>query len=318
MSWHTIAVESQTEAVEAVSNILMEAGAEGIQIEDAADVENFQPNDATVMIDWSTVDHRAYGAKIIGYFEQSVPVHELALDIQSRVQNLTTFGLDPHPGTVTVQLVKDEDWATEWQKYYHPVRVTRQLTVVPKWEQYQPENPLEQQIILDPGLAFGTGTHPTTQLMLQALEIVVRGDERLLDVGTGSGVLSIAAKLMGVKDVVATDIDEVAVKSAQTNLDLNPVAQDVQVFASDLLQDVPAQQFEIVVANMLTEVLLPLIPDVENYLNPAGYFLLSGIYYDKINAIIEALQQANYQVEETLHRGDWYGIICRLKPEAER
>jgi len=315
MSWQEIVVETQTEAVEAVSNILMEAGAEGIQIDDAADVDAFQPNDPTVWIDWDTVAHREQGASVAGFFATDVNLIELMDDIRLKVARLATFGLNPEPGTVAAKAVKDEDWATEWQKYYHPVRVTRHLTVVPKWEEYTPENQDEKHIILDPGMAFGTGTHPTTRLMLQALEITVRGGERTLDIGTGSGVLSIGAKQLGVGSILATDIDEVAVRSAQLNFDLNPIAKDVQVIASDLLNDVPAQKFDLVIANMLSEVLVPLIPNVEKYLVPGGNFLLSGIYEDKALVILELLQSNGYVVDETMKLGEWYGIISHLPNE---
>ena len=242
---------------------------------------------------------------------------EVINDVQMRVNQLASFGLDATPGKVTTSAVKDEDWATEWQKYYHPVRVTRHLTVVPKWEEYQPAQEGEKVIVLDPGMAFGTGTHPTTRLMMQALEIVVRGGERLLDVGTGSGVLGIAAKLLGADKVLGTDIDEVAVRSAQGNLDLNPVASDIQVMASDLLSDVPAQEFDIVVANMLAEVLVPLIPQVDSVLRPGGKFLLSGIYEDKVQTIIAKLEENGYALDETMKLGEWYGLIAHRKSEDE-
>ncbi|AEJ23131.1 50S ribosomal protein L11 methyltransferase [Weissella koreensis] len=318
MSWHTIEVETQTEAVDAVSNILMEAGAEGVQIEDSADVDHFEPNDATVFIDWDDVKHRENGALVIGFFAFGLHLPEITLEITNKVQQLNEFGLDAAPGTVTSNVVLDQDWETEWQKYYHPVRVTRQLTIVPKWEEYTPQDQMEKLIVLDPGLAFGTGTHPTTKLMLQALEMVVRGNERVLDVGTGSGVLSIAAKQLGVGDILATDIDEVAVRSAQTNLDLNPIAKDVSVIASDLLKSVPkTEKYNLVVANMLTEVLLPLIPEVEGYLQPGGDFLLSGIYFDKIEVIKTNLVNANYAIDEVMQIGDWYGVIAHLKIAGE-
>ena len=317
MSWQEVIVETQTEAVEAVSNILMEAGAEGIQIEDAGDMANYEPSDATVWVDWDIVAHRAEGAQVAGYFAADVNLPEVINDVQMKVNQLADFGLNAQPGTVKTSAVKDEDWATEWQKYYHPVRVTRHLTVVPKWENYEPVQADEQVVVLDPGMAFGTGTHPTTRLMMQALEIVVRGQERVLDVGTGSGVLGIAAKLLGAKTVLGTDIDEVAVRSAQGNLDLNPIAADIQVMASDLLQDVPAQEFDIVVANMLAEVLVPLIPQVETVLRPGGKFLLSGIYQDKVAVIIEQLLAAGYVVEEEMKLGEWYGLIAHRREEDE-
>ncbi|MBM7617800.1 ribosomal protein L11 methyltransferase [Weissella uvarum] len=317
MSWQAITVSTQNESVEAVSNILMEAGAEGIQIDDAADRDFYQPGDATVTVDWDQLPGVKEGAQVSGYFPSDVNVSELMDEIRARVQGLTAFGLDPHPGTVKQQAVQDEDWATEWQKYYHPVRLTRYLTVVPKWEGYQPESADEHVITLDPGMAFGTGTHPTTRLMLQAEEFVFRGHERVLDVGTGSGVLSIAAKYLGADYVLGTDVDEVAVRSTQGNLDLNPVAKDVHVQVSDLLDDVHEGDFDIVIANMLAEVLLPLIPQLKRVVKPGTQILLSGIYQDKLTAISTALQAESMLIDQVMQLGEWYGVIAHVPSDEE-
>lgn len=316
MSWQQIIVETQSEAVEAVSNILMEAGAEGIQIEDAADVANYEAADETVVLDWDQVAHLETGANVSGYFASDKNLVEIMHDIRQKVAGLAVFGLDATPGTVSMATVADADWATEWQKYYHPMRVTRYLTVVPKWETYTPADEREFAIVLDPGLAFGTGTHPTTQLMMQALEMTVRGGERALDVGTGSGVLAIAAKLLGAKSVIATDIDEVAVRSAQGNIDLNPTAaKDIDARVSDLLNDVPEQPIDLLIANMLSEVLMPLMPQMDKFVVPGGKVLMSGIYYDKIGQITTALQEHGYVIDETLRLGDWYGVIAHRQQE---
>jgi len=310
MNWQEITVTTQSESVEAISNILMEAGAEGIQIEDAADKDNYVPADDTVWVEWDKLDRIESGAIVSGFFPGDVQVLEMLDELRAKVLGLSEFGLNPLPGTVEMAAVKDADWATEWQKYYHPVRVTRDLTVVPKWEKYEVTNADEKLIVLDPGLAFGTGTHPTTRLMLQALNVVMRGGERVLDVGTGSGVLAIAAKHLGADYVLGTDIDEVAVRSAQGNLDLNPVAKDIDVQVSDLLKDVEEKEFDVVIANMLSEVLFPLIPTLPDVLVPGGTLLLSGIYEDKIESIKELLIEQNYAIDEILQAGPWFGVIA--------
>ncbi|CAM4330329.1 50S ribosomal protein L11 methyltransferase [Weissella hellenica] len=315
MSWQKIVVETQTESIEAISNILMTNGAEGVEIDDSAELDHYQPADATVMVKAEDIVHRTSGASVSGYFANETDLVLLTNKIQSSVDELSDFGLDAHPGTVTVQAVLEDDWATEWQKYYHPVRVTRHITVVPKWENYQPIQKDEQVIVLDPGMAFGTGTHPTTQLMIQALEVVVRGGETVIDVGTGSGVLGITARLLGAGDILGTDIDDVAVTSAQGNVDLNPQVADMQLMVSDLLNDVPNQKYDIVIANMLAEVLELLIPNVGNVLQPNGRLLLSGIYYDKRDKMIFDLQENGLVVEQSMKLGDWYGIIAKFNSE---
>ncbi|AIG65232.1 50S ribosomal protein L11 methyltransferase [Weissella tructae] len=311
MNWQEVTVTTQSESVEAISNILMEAGAEGIQIEDAADKDNYVPADDTVWVEWDKLDRIESGAIVSGFFPGNIQVREMLDELRVKVLGLKDFGLDPLPGTVQMADVKDEDWATEWQKYYHPVRITRDLTVVPKWEKYEVTNQDEKLIMLDPGLAFGTGTHPTTRLMLQALTFVMRGGERVLDVGTGSGVLAIAAKHLGADYVLGTDIDEVAVRSAQGNLDLNPVASDIDVQVSDLLKDVDAGDFNLVIANMLSEVLFPLIPTLPDVLVPGGTLLLSGIYEDKIEAIKALLIEQDYTIDEVMQAGPWFGVVAR-------
>lgn len=317
MSWQKIIVETQTESIEAISNILMTNGAEGVEIDDSAELAHYQPADETVMLKEEDIVHRTEGAAVSGYFANEANLASIKSKIQASVEELTNFGLDAHPGTVTVQAVADEEWATEWQKYYHPVRVTRHVTVVPKWEAYEPEQDDEQVIVLDPGMAFGTGTHPTTELMIQALEVVVRGGETVIDVGTGSGVLGIAARLLGAGDIMGTDIDDVAVSSAQGNIDLNPKAADMQLIVSDLLKDVPNKKYDIVIANMLAEVLELLIPQVGNALQPKGHLLLSGIYYDKRDQMIADLEANGMVVEQSMKLGDWYGIIAKFDSEGD-
>ncbi|KRN76257.1 50S ribosomal protein L11 methyltransferase [Weissella minor] len=317
MSWQEVTVTTQNEAVEAVSNILIEAGAEGVQIDDAADRDNYQYADETVTVDWTQMPGVKTGAKVSGYFPENVHVAEILDSIRVRVQALASFGLAAEPGTVEQVAVRDEDWATEWQKYYHPVRITRYLTVVPKWETYHPDTPEEHVIVLDPGMAFGTGTHPTTKLMLEAEEFVLRGGEHVLDVGTGSGVLSIAAKYLGAASVLGTDVDEVAVRSAEGNLALNPVAADVRVQVSDLLNDVKEADFDVVIANMLAEVLLPLIPQLPAVIKPGTQILMSGIYQDKLAAIQSALTDQALFVDQVMQLGEWYGVIAHKPLEGE-
>ena len=165
-------------------------------------------------------------------------------------------------------------------------------------------------------MAFGTGTHPTTKLMLQALEMTLRGGESLLDVGTGSGVLSIAAKQLGAGAVQAFDLDPVAVASAKKNLALNPVAADVQVAQNSLLDGINTQ-VDVVVANILAEIILPLIPQALANLKPGGTFLTSGIIKDKFETVKQAQEDAGFVIDETLRIKDWYGIIAHKKGEDE-
>lgn len=285
MEWTEIKVTTTNEASEAVTNILMEAGASGVAL-DAEDA-----------------------GKISAYYPETIFVPELLPQIRQRIQALPKYGLAIGAATVTTAAVDNHSWATAWQKYYHPVRLTRYLTVAPSWEAYQPQQAQEQVIRLDPGQAFGTGTHPTTKLALTALEMQVRGGETMLDVGTGSGVLSIAAKQFGVGPVYAYDVDDVAVASAQTNFALNPIAQDISVQANDLLAGVQ-QPADLIVANILAEIIVPLIPQAVPLLKPNGHLILSGIIADKVDLIKTTLAQYHLQVTTTLNAGDWFALIA--------
>lgn len=319
MDWTAITVETTNEAVEAVSYILSNVGSTGVKIDDAADFAKLKPGKYGPygeIVNPSELPHRENGAAVTGYFPPKIFVPELITEIRQRVAQLKQFGLNPAPGTVTSSAIDNQDWATEWQKYYHPVRVTSQLTVVPEWEDYQLVNPNEKLIVLDPGMAFGTGTHPTTQLMLQALEMVIMGGESLIDVGTGSGVLAIAAKLLGAGDVEAYDVDKVAVDSAQKNVALNPAATGIKLGVNSLLDGIQAQK-DIIVANILAEIILPLIPQAYANLRPGGKFLTSGIINDKFTEVRDAQIEQGFIIDETLRMKDWYGIIAHKPTEDE-
>lgn len=319
MDWTAVKVITSSEAVEAVSYILTDMGAQGVQIEDAADFENLDEGkygDHGEFIDPASIPHRKSGAAVSGYFPQNVFVPELLPTIHQRVAKLREYGLNPGENDVSAATVDNQQWATVWQKYYHPLRVTDQLTIVPQWEEYQPADPKEKLIFLDPGMAFGTGTHPTTRLMLEALEKTIVGNEYVIDVGTGSGVLSIAAKHLGAGKVDAYDIDEVAVSSAKKNLALNPVAKDVKVGINSLLDGIHTKA-DLIVANILAEIIVPLIPQAYENLKPGGKFLVSGIIDDKAPLIRQKLQEQGFIIDDEQQMKDWHGMIAHKPTEVK-
>ena len=319
MDWTAVKVITSSEAVEAVSYILTDMGAQGVQIEDAADFENLNEGkygDHGEFIDPASIPHRKSGAAVSGYFPQNVFVPELLPTIYQRVAKLRDYGLNPGENDVSAATVDNQQWATVWQKYYHPLRVTDQLTIVPQWEEYEPADPKEKLIFLDPGMAFGTGTHPTTRLMLEALEKTIAGNEYVIDVGTGSGVLSIAAKHLGAGKVDAYDIDEVAVNSAKKNLALNPVANDVKVGVNSLLDGIHTQA-DLIVANILAEIIVPLIPQAYENLKPGGKFLVSGIIDDKAPLIRQKLQEQGFVIDDEQQMKDWHGMITHKPIEVK-
>jgi len=315
MKWTEIQIQTSNEALDAVSNILIEAGSQGVAIEDIQDFLN-SPDDGFGEI-WALdeADFSQEGVIIKGYFPNTLFLPELLPSIKLRISELETFGLTIAPNIVKVDEVMEENWATAWKKYYHPLQVTRFLTVVPSWEEYELKHADERVIRLDPGLAFGTGTHPTTMLSLQALETYIRGNETILDVGTGSGVLSIASKALGAKHVHAYDLDDVAVKSAMDNIKLNDYAKDVTVKANDLLKGVTIEA-DIVVANILSEIIVPLIPEAYDVLKPGGLFLTSGIIEDKKELILSEQKKQGFTIIQVQQMKDWCSIVAQ-KPLAE-
>lgn len=315
MKWNEVKVETASEAVEAVANILMEAGASGVAIEDALDIENFQSDQYGEILNKEDFTYLKEGAIVMAYFPETIFLPEIVPFIKERVTKLPEYGLAIGKNSVTASEVEESNWATAWKKYYHPVRITRMLTIVPSWENYQTNDPLEKIIALDPGMAFGTGTHPTTSLTLQVLETVLRGGETVLDVGTGSGVLSIASKYLGAKDVYAYDLDEVAVRSAKENMDMNEVAKDVHVAANDLLKGIEIES-DVIVANILADIILLMIPDAWRLLKQTGSLIVSGIIEDKKQMVIDAMETQGFVVEQIFQQKDWYAIILK-KPEVE-
>ncbi|HJG23140.1 50S ribosomal protein L11 methyltransferase [Enterococcus durans] len=315
MKWNEVKVETASEAVEAVANILMEAGASGVAIEDTLDIENFQSDQYGEILNKEDFTYLKEGAIVMAYFPETIFLPEIVPFIKERVTKLPEYGLAIGKNSVTASEVEESNWATAWKKYYHPVRITRMLTIVPSWENYQTNDSLEKIITLDPGMAFGTGTHPTTSLTLQALETVLRGGETVLDVGTGSGVLSIASKYLGAKDVYAYDLDEVAVRSAKENMDMNEVANDVHVAANDLLKGIEIES-DVIVANILADIILLMIPDAWRLLKQTGSLIVSGIIEDKKQMVIDAMETQGFVVEQIFQQKDWYAIILK-KPEVE-
>ena len=315
MKWTEVSVLTSSEAVEAVSNILVEAGTSGVSIEDLSDFEN-TPDDGFGQI-WALdeADYSKEGVVIKAYFPETIFLPEILPSIQQRILELKTFGLDIGPNEVKTSEVSDTSWATAWKKYYHPLQVTRFMTVVPSWEEYTPKFSDERIIRLDPGLAFGTGTHPTTRLSMQALETSIVGGETILDVGTGSGVLSIASKALGAGDVYAYDLDEVAVRAAKENMDLNDYAKEVQVAANDLLKGISIEA-DIVMANILAEIILLLIEDAWRVLKPNGLLITSGIIDSKKDTVIEQLLAQGFEIEQVQQMKDWFAIFAR-KPLEE-
>ncbi|WP_144511136.1 50S ribosomal protein L11 methyltransferase [Bacillus sp. FJAT-22090] len=310
MKWSELSIHTTNEAVEAISNILHEAGASGVVIEDSEELLREREDVFGEIYSLNPDDFPVDGVRVKAYLAETSFLLETVEEIKLAINNLQNFNIDLGHNRVTVQEVDEEDWATAWKKYYHPVKISNRFTIVPTWEEYERVNSDELIIELDPGMAFGTGTHPTTVMCLQALEKTVQPSFTLIDVGTGSGVLSIGAAKLGATSIHALDLDEVAVKSAKENIALNKVEDVVQVTHGNLLDNVK-EQADIVVANILAEIIMTFTNDAYSIVKDGGLFITSGIIATKKEDVRNSLLQAGFEIEEVMMMEDWVTIISK-------
>lgn len=310
MKWSELSIHTKNEAVEAISNILHEAGASGVVIEDSAEYAKPREDQFGEIYALNEADFPQAGVIVKAYLSESSFLNETVEEIKAAITNLTSFNIDIGDNVVSIVEVNEEDWATAWKQYYHPVKISERFTIVPTWEDYTPVSTDELIIELDPGMAFGTGTHPTTVMCLQGLEKVVQPGDTVVDIGTGSGVLSIGAAMLGAKSVHALDLDEVAVRAAKENVELNKVSDTVSVFHGNLL-DTVKEPADVVVANILAEIIMSFTDDAFTIVKPGGLYVTSGIIGAKREDVKVALEASGFVIEEVLMMEDWVAIIAR-------
>ena len=309
MEWTDIRLtvsKADAEAAEAVATMIAEGG---IYIEDYSDIEEQVEQIAHVdLIEQELLDKPRDTVIIHMYLEPGAsPVETLAL-IAARME---AAGI---PYTSETEGVEQEDWQNGWRKYYHPMDVGQRLAIVPSWQDYDTDR---VKLILDPGLAFGTGGHETTNLCLEVLDERVKGGERVLDIGTGSGILAIAALKLGAAVAEGVDIDPVAVRTAGENAALNGVGRDrYTVRWGDVVTDQALRQelggpYDVVVANIVADVIIPLSAQVPALLEQDGVFLCSGIIDTRAGEVADALRQNGWEIETTRSGEGWYSYACR-------
>ncbi|MCF6137978.1 50S ribosomal protein L11 methyltransferase [Pseudalkalibacillus berkeleyi] len=310
MKWSEISIHTTQEAVEPISNILHESGASGVVIEDPQDLVKVWDTSLGEIYQLNPDDYPDEGVIVKAYLPVNSFLGETVDEIKEAINGLLLYDIDLGHNKITISEVHEEEWATAWKKYYKPVKISERITIIPTWEEYEKVSTDELIVELDPGMAFGTGTHPTTVMCIQALEKSMSEGDDVIDVGTGSGVLSIAAAKLGAKSVYALDLDEVAVKSARLNIKLNKCHDRIQVRQNNLLDQVEGQ-VDLIVANILAEIILRFDQQAFELLNPGGKFVVSGIIKGKKEEVKQSLIQNGFLIDETLLMEDWVAFIAR-------
>ncbi|MCG7407867.1 50S ribosomal protein L11 methyltransferase [Paenibacillus sp. ACRRX] len=323
MHWHELTIHTTEEATEMISNFLHEAGAGGVSIEESGTLNKVRDTSYGELYDKPLNDIPEGQAVMKGYFAEGSDLEDIHNEVHNRIEELRTYDIDPGIATLSWRRVHEDDWADAWKQYFKPQRVSERLTIKPTWETYEPVHADERIIEIDPGMAFGTGTHPTTSLCLRTLEHVIQGGEDIIDVGTGSGILAIGALKLGARHVLAIDLDPVAVGIAGANVTLNGLSEQVTVREGDLLQVIKTSEAEdsarlgvqlpvqIIVANILAEIILLFVDDVYEALASGGLYIASGIYKNKEQLVADALVKSGFSIEATNRDDDWVAFVAR-------
>lgn len=310
MKWLEITVRTPPEGVEAVAEIFNELGTGGVVIEDPALIYDLAVSGSPEEVAIKPEDISCSGPAVKGY----LPVDpELEGRLAALRESLNRLDFRPAPEISAAEL-EESDWAHQWKKYYHTTPVGKKLLVKPSWEETSVE-PGRIVLEMDPGMAFGCGTHPTTGLCLVYLEEIIRGGETVCDVGTGSGILAIAAAKLGASRVVAVDMDGVAVRVARENVAQNGVNDKVEVLEGNLL-DMVKTSVDIVVANIVANVIIELAPAAASLLKPGGKFISSGIYRGREDDVRSSLAQNGFIELDFRRDGDWTAILAKV-PDGE-
>ncbi|GAA0330808.1 50S ribosomal protein L11 methyltransferase [Oceanobacillus sp. FSL W7-1293] len=313
MKWSEITILTTNEAVEPISNILHETGASGLVIEDPLDLKHFEGEGFGEIVELDPEDYPDEGVRIKAYLPMNSFLGETVEEIKQAINQLLLYDIDLGKNEVSLSEVHEEEWASAWKKYYKPVKISNRITITPTWEDYQPVSTDELIIELDPGMAFGTGTHPTTILSIQGLEAYVQPDDKIIDVGCGSGVLSIASVKLGAESVQAFDLDDIAVKSTNLNVKLNHLQNQVTAKQNNLLDGVDSQA-DVIVSNILAEIIVRFVEDAYKNLRPGGHFITSGIIQKKKQLVRDRLTEAGFEIISVSELEDWVSIVAR-KPE---
>ncbi|AYE33366.1 50S ribosomal protein L11 methyltransferase [Clostridium septicum] len=310
-TWIEVRVITKSEALEPISGIFYGLDCKGIAIEDPNDILGREQGPLTWdFADINVLEHKGTVAVVKAYFAEEDNIEEILVYINEKINELREIGIDVGEGKVENEKMFEEDWANNWKKYYKPTKVGDKIVVKPIWEEYEIKDN-ELLVELDPGMAFGTGTHETTRMCIQALERYVKEDSTVFDVGCGSGILAISAAKLGAKLAVGVDLDPVAVESAKENVGFNNL-DNIEILYGNLVEVIDGKA-DIVVANIIAEIICILTEDVKRVINDGGYFITSGIIHDRVEMVTNKLEETGFEVLEINKDGEWNCIVAKLK-----
>lgn len=310
-TWIEVRVITKSEALEPVSGIFYSLDCKGVAIEDPEDILGREQGPLTWdFADINVLEHKGKFAVVKAYFAEEDNIEEILGYVNEKLVELKEMGIDLGEAKVEHEKMYEEDWANTWKQYYKPSKVGEKIVVKPIWEEYE-QKEWELVVNLDPGMAFGTGTHETTRMCIQALEKYVKEESTVFDVGCGSGILAIAAAKLGAKLAVGVDLDPVAVESSIENVGYNNL-NNIEILHGNLVEVIDGKS-DIVVANILAEIICILTDDVKRVMKDGGVFITSGIIHDRVDMVCEKLEATGFEVIEKNRDGEWNCIVAKLK-----
>lgn len=318
MKWNQFRLTTTTEAEDIVSSMLMDLGIQGVQIEDRVPLtkEDKEQMFVDILPDLPEDDGKAY---LTFYLGEDDDKGSILMNVKNELEEMSSY-LNVGECTIEESQTEDVDWVNNWKQYFHQFYID-DILVIPSWEEVEPEDEEKTVLHIDPGTAFGTGMHETTQLCIRQLKKYVTEETELLDVGTGSGILSILALMFGAKHALGTDLDPCALEAVAQNCEANGIGPGrFDMMIGNIITDREVQdkagydRYDIVVANILADVLVPLTPVIVKHMKPGGVYITSGIINDKEKAVTEAVRAAGLQVLEVTAQGEWVSVTARKMP----